>query len=1008
MKRFSNMAKRVGIAAPAMTILILGTAILVSGCDILGLKARDDGQTGSLRLNVVGILAGSRTVVTDPNQITIDSYTITLESHDGYPTRNLSASTNVTTVSDLELGTWDIKVDALRSFAIVGHGEALNQVITASDPLSVTISLSMTQDGTGGFSLPVTFPTSTGIDYVRGTLSELDGTVVGSPLVPDITTAGDENSCVFSMNDIPSGAYILSMDFRRGGEAGTPAGVFGEAVNIWDSVVSDKWVDSATGLQINKRSYQEIAFFSSNTSLGGLGLTDARGAVSISPGFSSSITSYEAITNSSSISFTVTPSLGGQFNSFSVDDGMTWVDLNLSMTTVTITSATQIVYIRTTAPDGVSTKDISIFLKKGYSITYDENGSAIGSPPVDASVYSTGDSVIVLSGMDLGRPGYSMASWNMDPNGTGESFNVGDSLTMGEQDITLYATWVISSIVYNSNGSTSGTVPTDSTVYSPSSVVTISTNTGNLCKDGYQFAGWMTAPDGSGSSYAEGSTLVYSGQLITLYAIWIPSEMNFTSTGNDIVLTSLTKSITDLVVPDGVTRIGQHALENAVVLSVVIPQSVRCIDSYAFYMNPYLQQIDIAPGLTTIADHAFYRCCNLHGGISQTSIALPETVTTIGEMAFAECPSLSITANNLTNVGSMAFLGCAGDSSISIAPEANIAFEAFYQFIGLRNVTLPSSIASIGNYAFNGCSGLTSIVIPDGYTTLPAGCFQDCTGLVSVSFPETFVSIPYRAFQGCINLDIQLPISLRTIDPFAFDGCASLKLIDIPAGVRVIPDHAFTNCSTVTCIEIPQGVTSIGPRAFAGCSNVISVSIPSSVIEIAVGQDSSFGSTNASPSRFVEISVDPTNPVYQTINGALFSKDGSVLYQVPHGLTSFNIPSSARTIYDYATSFCANLMGVSIPQGVTSIGFRAFWMNLALESIVIPESVLNMGNEAFLDCKALVACRMGGATPPALNPSSSLFRNVDNVVLYVPLDGLSDYLASPGWATCGYTRIETY
>jgi sugar lactone lactonase YvrE len=357
MKGIGKMRKRYHIRISAIAATVICIGMLLSGCDLFGIKSNRDSQTGSLRLCLAGMGGNSRSVVADPTQIAIDSYSIRLESHDGHATRSLSSSNETLTVEDLEFGTWDIKVDAIQGSSIVAHGEALDRVVSSGGPLSVTINLSMTQDGTGGFSLAVTFPASTGIDYVRGTLAKPDGTAVGSLLVPTIATAGDESSCVFAMSDVPSGAYILSMDFRRGGETGTPAGVFGEAVNVWDNVVSDRWVDPATGRLVAVRSFAEESYYSSNTSLSEFSISDQSGSIALSPLFSSSITAYSTICSQATIRLCARGSIQGQSIAYSCDSQATWVSLVSGVASAEIglnTGSSTEITVRVTAPDGVT------------------------------------------------------------------------------------------------------------------------------------------------------------------------------------------------------------------------------------------------------------------------------------------------------------------------------------------------------------------------------------------------------------------------------------------------------------------------------------------------------------------------------------------------------------------------------------------------------------------------------------------------------------------------------
>lgn len=390
MKGIRIMAKRFGIAAPAIVALLLGTVMLVSGCNLFGLKPDGNGQTGSLRLTLAGMNAGSRSVVADPTLIIIDSYLITLESHDGHAVRNLTSSTSPLTVADLELGTWDIKAHAIQDSGIVAYGEALNQLVTTDGPLTVTINLSMTQDGTGGFSLPVTFPASTGIDYVRGTLSWLDGTVVGSPLLPAITAVGEDKSCVFAMSDVPSGAYILSMDFRRGGETGTPAGVFGEAVNVWDNVVSDRWVDPETGNLVDSRVFAAAEFFSGNANLSEVLFQAGGSDLVLDPSFTSlqELYSTQGPANpSASFTLKAMQSIAGQTLSYRINSG-DWTNLiNNTSTALDVGTGTSNITIRVLAPDRVTEKAYT------FNLTWQPDTT----PPDEAGAFT------VLAGDDYIR-----------------------------------------------------------------------------------------------------------------------------------------------------------------------------------------------------------------------------------------------------------------------------------------------------------------------------------------------------------------------------------------------------------------------------------------------------------------------------------------------------------------------------------------------------------------------------------------------------------------------------
>ena len=185
---------------------------------------------------------------------------------------------------------------------------------------------------------------------------------------------------------------------------------------------------------------------------------------------------------------------------------------------------------------------------------------------------------------------------------------------------------------------------------------------------------------------------------------------------------------------------------------------------------------------------------------------------------------------------------------------------------GCKNTTIPSSVTSIGDYAFCGCNGLTSITIPNSVTSIGASAFFRCSGLTSMSFPNSVTSIGDYAFSECCGLvSINIPSNVTSIGAYSFSRLSGLLSITIPSSVTSIGDNPFGGCSNLTSIvveagnlkydsrsncnaiietetntlitgckntSIPNNVTSIGDDAFDGCSGLNSVTIPNSVLSI--------------------------------------------------------------------------------------------------------------------------------------------------------------------------------
>ncbi|OXS53798.1 hypothetical protein B1A99_28255 [Cohnella sp. CIP 111063] len=168
------------------------------------------------------------------------------------------------------------------------------------------------------------------------------------------------------------------------------------------------------------------------------------------------------------------------------------------------------------------------------TVAYDGNGSAGGSVPAAATGYDKNAVVTVLGNSGgLQKPGHSFAGWNTAADGSGTAYGAGATFAMGENSVTLYAQWTINSyaVAYEGNGSTYGAVPAGSS-QAYGSTVTVQGNPGGLAKTGHTFAGWNTAPDGSGTAYGEGATFAMGEDAVTLYAQWTANDYPVSYDGN--------------------------------------------------------------------------------------------------------------------------------------------------------------------------------------------------------------------------------------------------------------------------------------------------------------------------------------------------------------------------------------------------------------------------------------------------------------------------------------------
>ena len=392
--------------------------------------------------------------------------------------------------------------------------------------------------------------------------------------------------------------------------------------------------------------------------------------------------------------------------------------------------------------------------------------------------------------------------------------------------------------------------------------------------------------------------------------------------------------------------------------TLVIPDGVTSIGNNAFAGCRLLESIVISDRVTSIGFGAFYGC------ISLASINIPDIVTSIGGFAFRYCISLaSITiGGSVTSIGSYAFSVCRSLESIVI-PESvtHIGFHAFYKCSSLTSVTISDSVTSIADNAFHGCSSLTSITIPDSVTSIGEGAFEGCDSLASIVVEEG--NAVYHSerncliktnrktlIAGCKNSVIPSDGSVTSIGDWAFSGCSSLTSINIPDSVTSIGDYAFWGCSSLTSVNIPDSVTSIGEAAFYGCSSLESIVVDEGNTVYHSEGNCIIETDSKTLIVGCKSSVIPSDGSVTSIGNSAFSGCRS--------LSSINIPDSVTSIGDWAFNRCSLLTSISIPDSVTSIDDFAFWGCSSLTSVNIPDSVASIGKAAFSGCSSLSSINM--------------------------------------------------
>lgn len=238
-------------------------------------------------------------------------------------------------------------------------------------------------------------------------------------------------------------------------------------------------------------------------------------------------------------------------------------------------------------------------------------------------------------------------------------------------------------------------------------------------------------------------------------------------------------------------------------------------------------------------------------------------------------------------------------------------------------------VTSIENEAFKDCVFLERVTIPDSVTKMGGGVFFGCSNLIKVTLGNGITEIPNDVY---------------------YNG---YFIVETPFGDKYLPieriNSFFGDCVSLQVVEMPNSVVSIGERAFVGCTALKEITIPASVTEIR-----NYAFYNCQSIERIEVAEDNQN--YKSIDGNLYSKDGTIMIQYAIGKKDreFVVPDGVVSIEKLAFYNCKAITNVTISDTVTDVGLHSFEGCTSLVKVTIGNSVTTINGSVFRDCVSLI------------------------------------------------------